>query len=492
MSRMRKRSDEEIIMLKHDFLWGGAIAAHQVEGAYNVEGKGLSIADVMTGGSRTCPRRITDGIEAGAYYPNHDGIDLYHHYREDVALFAEMGFKCLRTSIAWSRIFPQGDELVPNEKGLAFYDELFDECLRYGIQPVVTLSHFEMPWNLVKKYGGWRNRQTIEFFLRFAEVCIRRYRGRVKYWMTFNEINNQMMTGSPIYAFTNSGILFDGDEDRTKAVYQAAHYQFVASALAVQRAHEIDPLNQVGCMIAATPVYPYSCNPEDILLAQREERRLVLQFADVQVRGHYPAYLQKEWERRGYHLDITPEDSSELEKGCVDYIGFSYYMSCTMSAEQRPFAADNEIEAFAGSVPNPYLATTGWGWTIDPEGLRYMLNLLYDRYEKPLFIVENGFGYQDQVEPDGTIHDQNRIDFLRQHIREMKKAVDEDGVNLMGYTVWGCIDPVSFTTGEMKKRYGFIYVNKQDDGSGDYSRHPKDSFYWYKKVIASNGEDLDE
>lgn len=478
-------------MLKHDFLWGGAVAAHQVEGAYNTDGKGLSIADVMTGGSRTCPRKITDGIQPGAYYPNHDGIDFYHHYREDIALFAQMGFKCLRTSIAWSRIFPQGDELVPNEKGLAFYDDLFDECLKYGIEPVVTLSHFEMPWHLAKHYGGWRNRQTISFFLRFAEVCFQRYRGKVKYWMTFNEINNQMMTGSDIYAFTNSGILFEKGEDRTKAVYQAAHYQFVASALAVRKAHEIDPQNQVGCMIAATPIYPYSCSPEDVLLAQREERRLVLQFTDVQVRGHYPAYLQKEWDRCGYTLDITPEDLAQLKKGCVDFIGFSYYMSCTMSAEQRSSVADNEIEAFAGSVPNPFLATTGWGWTIDPKGLRYMLNTLYDRYEKPLFIVENGFGYQDEVAADGTVHDQNRIDFLRQHIREMKKAVEEDGVDLMGYTVWGCIDPVSFTTGEMKKRYGFIYVNKQDDGSGDYSRHPKDSFYWYKKVIGSNGENLD-
>lgn len=473
--------------MRKDFLWGGAVAAHQVEGAYRAGGKGLSIADVMTAGSKTQARRITDGVLQGEYYPNHEGIRFYEHYKEDIRLFAEMGFRCLRTSIAWSRIFPKGDETQPNEEGLLFYDRLIDELLKYQIQPVITLSHFEMPYALVKKYGGWRNRKMIDFFVRFAVTVMERYKHKVTYWMTFNEINNQIILTNPIYAFTNSGILFQEGEDRLRTVYQAAHYQFVASALAVSRGHEICPGFQIGCMAAAAPVYPYSCNPDDVLLAQKEERKNLF-FTDVQVRGHYPSYVKKEWERMGYCLDITQEDLDQIRHGCVDYLGFSYYLSSTMCTDDSVKKLGNDLAANADAVGNPYLEMTPWGWTIDPKGLRYILNEYYERYEIPLFIVENGFGYEDEIE-DGQIHDKNRIAYLREHIREMVKAVDEDGVDLIGYTVWGCIDPVSFTTGEMRKRYGFIYVDKKDDGSGTYKRIPKDSFYWYQNVIAQNGEE---
>ena len=474
--------------MRNDFLWGGAVAAHQVEGAYQADGKGLSIADVMTGGSRTRAREITSGVLEDRYYPNHDGIRFYDFYKEDVRLFAEMGFKCFRTSIAWSRIFPKGDELVPNEAGLRFYDGLFDELHRYGIEPVVTLSHFEMPYHLVQAYGGWRSRKLIEFYVRFALTVMERYQNKVKYWMTFNEINNQMMLLNPIYAFTNSGIRFREGENPLKTIYQAAHYQFVASAEVVRRGHAINPEFQIGCMIAATPIYPFSCAPEDMLLAQREERKFSLFFPDVHARGHYPAYAKKEWERLGYQLDITEEDLTIMQKGCVDYIGFSYYMSSAVAAGGRG-QKGGEGAGSAFTVENPYIPATDWGWSIDPKGLRYVLNQYSERYELPLFIVENGFGYEDQVE-NGQIHDTNRIAYLKSHIEEMIKAVEEDGVDLMGYTVWGCIDPVSFTTGEMRKRYGFIYVDKMDDGSGTYRRIPKDSFYWYKKVIASNGAEL--
>lgn len=474
--------------MKKDFLWGGAVAAHQVEGAYRAGGKGLSIADVMTAGSKTVPRRITDGIEEGCYYPNHEGIRFYEHYKEDIRMFAEMGFKCFRTSIAWSRIFPNGDEETPNEEGLQFYDDLLDELKKYEIEPLITLSHFEMPYYLVKKYGGWRNRKLIDFFVRFAVTVMERYKDKVKYWLTFNEINNQMLVESDIYPFTNSGILFHEGEDRRQVVYQAAHYEFVASALTVKKGHEICPDFQIGCMLAALPYYPYSSRPEDLLLAQREDRKSLF-FTDVQVRGHYPAYILKEWEQKGYQLDILPEDQEIMQQGCVDYLGFSYYYTNTVTTDKGIASIGDKIMGSGNEVENPYLPTTPWGWTIDPVGLRYTLNQYYDRYEVPLFIVENGFGYEDVLE-DGKIHDDNRIHFLREHIREMKKAIEEDGVDVLGYTVWGCIDPVSFTTGEMRKRYGFIYVDKKDDGSGTYRRIRKDSFFWYQGVIASNGEKL--
>lgn len=474
--------------MKENFLWGGAVAAHQVEGACQAGGKGLSIADVMTAGSRTKAREITDGIVEGKYYPNHEGIRFYDFYKEDIALFAEMGFKCFRTSIAWSRIFPNGDEEMPNEEGLRFYDALFDELLSHGMEPVVTLSHFEMPFGLVKKYRGWRSREMIGFFVRFAETVMERYRDKVKYWMTFNEINNQMILSNGIYAFTNSGILFEEGEDRLKTVYQAAHYEFVASAMTVKLGHEINPEFKIGCMAAATPVYPRTCNPDDVLLAMEEDRKNLF-FTDVHARGRYPSYVKMDWERRGYVFDITPEDLAAMEQGCVDFIGFSYYLSSVMSADPKVEKLGDDLAASLDAVENPYLEMTPWGWTIDPKGLRYVLNQYYDRYQLPLFVVENGFGYEDRLE-DGQIHDGNRIEYLGNHIRQMVMAVDEDGVDLLGYTVWGCIDPVSFGTGEMRKRYGFIYVDKDDEGNGSYRRIRKDSFYWYRDVIARNGVDV--
>lgn len=474
--------------MKENFLWGGAVAAHQVEGACQAGGKGLSIADVMTAGSRTKAREITDGIVEGKYYPNHEGIRFYDFYKEDIALFAEMGFKCFRTSIAWSRIFPNGDEETPNEEGLRFYDALFDELLSHGMEPVVTLSHFEMPFGLVKKYRGWRSREMIGFFVRFAETVMERYRDKVKYWMTFNEINNQMILSNGIYAFTNSGILFEEGEDRLKTVYQAAHYEFVASAMTVKLGHEINPEFKIGCMAAATPVYPRTCNPDDVLLAMEEDRKNLF-FTDVHARGRYPSYVKMDWERRGYVFDITPEDLAAMEQGCVDFIGFSYYLSSVMSADPKVEKLRDDLAASLDAVENPYLEMTPWGWTIDPKGLRYVLNQYYDRYQLPLFVVENGFGYEDRLE-DGQIHDGNRIEYLGNHIRQMVMAVDEDGVDLLGYTVWGCIDPVSFGTGEMRKRYGFIYVDKDDSGNGTLERVRKKSFAWYRDVIASNGENL--
>ena len=474
--------------LRKDFLWGGAVAAHQLEGAYREGGKGLSIVDVVTAGDVNTPRQIGTEIEPGKNYPNHEAIDFYHRYKGDIALLAEMGFKCFRTSIAWTRIFPNGDELTPNEEGLKFYDDLFDECHKYGIEPVVTLSHFEMPLHLTKTYGGWRSRQLIEFFVRFAVTCFTRYKDKVKYWMTFNEINNQANYSADWGVYFNSGFVCAPGENREQAMYQAAHYELVASAEAVRRGHEIDPDLQIGCMIAMCPIYPATCKPEDVLMAERAMQRRYY-YADVHAKGVYPPNIPALWKRRGFTIDITDEDRAVLKAGCVDYIGFSYYMSFAVAHKAENAAYD--YDESRDLVRNPFVKASDWGWQIDPVGLRYSLNWFTDHYGLPLFIVENGLGAYDTMLPDGTVEDDYRIDYLRAHIEQMKKAVEEDGVDLMGYTPWGCIDLVSAGTGEMDKRYGFIYVDKHNDGSGTLERSRKKSFYWYKKVIASNGEDLD-
>lgn len=498
--------------LRKDFLWGGAVAAHQLEGGWNAGGKGVSVADVMTAGANSVERRITDGVLPGENYPNHEAIDFYHRYKDDVRLFAELGVNCFRTSIAWTRIFPNGDESEPNEEGLQFYDDLFDECLKNGIEPVITLSHFEMPYHLVTEYGGWRNRRLIDFFVRFAEVVMTRYKDKVKYWMTFNEINNQANFDLDFAPFTNSGLKFVEGENREKIMYQAAHYELVASAKVVDLGHKINPDFQIGCMIAMCPIYPATCKPEDMMAAQVAMQRR-LWFTDVHARGHYPSYMLKYFERKAFDLDITPEDIEDLSKGEVDYIGFSYYMSFAIKDQAEkidpslklnymPSTAEKmENQEHLGAptfdyienrdlVKNQYVEASEWGWQIDPLGLRYSMNWFNERYEKPLFIVENGFGAVDKVEEDGSIHDPYRVEYLKAHIEAMKDAVEYDGVDLMGYTPWGFIDLVSAGTGEMKKRYGFIYVDKDNEGNGSLERSKKDSFEWYSQVIASNGEKL--
>jgi len=473
-------------MLRKDFLWGGAVAAHQLEGGWKEGGKGISVADVMTAGGNGVERRITDGIIDGEYYPNHDAIDFYHHYKEDIRLFAEMGFKCFRTSIAWSRIFPDG-EGSPNEEGLRFYDEMFDTCRAYGIEPVITLSHFEMPYALVKKYGGFRSRQCIDCFVAFARVCFERYKDKVTYWMTFNEINNQADYNRDFAPFTNSGLVYEAGENRELVMYQAAHYELVASARAVKAGREINPGFQIGCMIAMCPIYPYSCHPKDMMMSVSAMQKRYW-FADVHVRGAYPEYMNAYFDRKGFVLDITAKDLADLKQGCVDYIGFSYYMSFVVRHNEENPGYDYREDI--DRTVNPYIASSDWGWPIDPEGLRYSMNWLYERYGLPLFIVENGFGAYDKKETDGAVHDEYRIRYLREHIAAMKECVKQDGVDLIGYTPWGCIDLVSAGSGEMEKRYGFIYVDKDNQGHGTGQRSRKDSFHWYKKVIETNGEEL--
>lgn len=471
--------------LPNKFLWGGAVAAHQVEGAYNEGGKGLSIADVLTAGANGADRKITDEIKNGEYYPNHEAIDFYHRFKDDIKLFAEMGFKCFRTSIAWSRIFPNGDDEMPNENGLKFYDELFDELIKNNIEPVVTLSHFEMPYALVKNYGGWKNRKLIDLFVIYAKTVFKRYHKKVKYFMTFNEINNQENYSYPLFGFSCSGVVFNKDPNPRECMYNVVHNQFVAAALATKAAHEIEPSLKVGCMLAFVPIYPFSCNPDDIMKCQKAMHKRYL-FGDVMVRGHYPDYIKKEWEKDDIKVNITEEDEQALKEGTADYIGISYYMSAVVDSKET--SQESGVNGLEGGVDNPFIKKTEWGWNIDPVGLRYSLNALYERYEKPIFIVENGLGANDEQDENGNINDEQRIEYLKAHIEQLKKAVLSDGVDVIGYTPWGCIDCVSFTTGEMKKRYGFIYVDKNNDGSGTLKRTRKRSFRWYQNVISSNGE----
>ena len=475
------------------FYWGGATAANQFEGAWNVDGRGPSVDDHFTGGTKDKPRTITVDIEPDVLYPNHDGIDFYHHYEEDIALFAEMGFNMFRMSISWSRIFPNGDDEQPNELGLAFYDKVFDCCRVHGIEPLVTLSHYEMPYHLVEKYNGWASRELIGFFEKYCQTVFDRYHDKVRYWLTFNEIDCAMMGG--FGNIMGLGILPDHDWDVNFADcpwddpqrrYEGLHNQFVASAKAVLAAHEIDSENKVGCMIAGSANYPYSCNPDDVLAAHDAMDKSNFYCGDVQVRGAYPCWAPELWKKEGVDLSVlAKKDADILKAGTVDFYSFSYYMSSTTSVEKSAKEGGNIF----GGAGNPYLKKSDWGWAIDPEGLRYYLECVYDRYQVPLMIVENGLGAVDEVAPDGSIHDTYRIDYLRSHIQEMEKAI-EHGVDLMGYTMWGCIDLVSASTGEMKKRYGFIYVDKDNEGKGSLARSRKDSFLWYKKVIATNGNDL--
>ncbi|NEX76251.1 6-phospho-beta-glucosidase [Aeromonas rivipollensis] len=466
------------------FLWGGALAANQAEGAHLEGGKGLTTVDMIPHGANRMAvklgqeKRFT--LRDDEFYPSHEAIDFYHRYPEDIALMAEMGFTVFRTSIAWARLYPKGDEAEPNPEGIAFYRALFEECRKYGIEPLVTLCHFDVPMHLVVEYGSWRNRQMVDFFTRYARTCFEAFDGLVKYWLTFNEIN--ILLHSP---FSGAGLVFEEGEEREQVKYQAAHHELVASALATRIAHEVNPHNQVGCMLAGGSFYPYSCKPEDVWAALQKERENLL-FIDVQARGAYPAYAASLFREKGIQLVKAPEDDDIL-KHSVDFVSFSYYASRCASADmnQDNTSAANVVK----SLRNPHIQQSQWGWGIDPLGLRITMNSLYDRYQKPLFLVENGLGAIDEINADDEIEDDYRIDYLRAHISAMGDAI-ADGVPLLGYTSWGCIDLVSASTGEMSKRYGFVHVDRDDAGQGTLARRRKKSFWWYRQVIASNGEDL--
>ena len=473
-----------------NFLWGGATAANQFEGGWQEDGKGVSVPDIITGGSHTVSRRIEPSLSDEYWYPSHEAIDFYHHYEEDIALFAEMGFKIFRMSINWTRIFPTGMEEEPNEEGLAFYDKVFACLKKYNIEPLVTLCHYELPYALSEKYNGWVSREVIDLFVKHCKVLFERYQDQVKYWLTFNEINCATLYTGTMQSINN----FNGQtgpykdfKDDVQGRFQGLHHQFVASAIVTKYAHEHYPQFQMGCMIGFLPYYGHTCNPDDQLLAQQTMQMVDYFSSDVQLRGYYPSYSKRYFKENNIQITFAPEDEQILREGCVDFYTFSYYMTfCAANDPNVEITAGNLL----GGARNPYLEVSDWGWQIDPKGLRWSLNEIYDRYQVPLMIVENGLGAYDKKDEDGLIHDDYRIAYMRKHIEQMAEAI-EDGVDLIGYTPWGCIDLVSLSTGEMAKRYGMIYVNKFDDGTGDLSRERKDSFFWYQKVIASNGEDLD-
>lgn len=468
-------------MFPENFLWGGAIAANQCEGAYLTDGKGLSIQDVLPKGIKA-PRTekpVSENLKL-------EGIDFYHRYKEDIRLFAEMGFKVFRLSIAWSRIFPKGNEKEPNIKGLEFYDQVFDECHKYGIEPLVTLSHYETPLYLAEQYDGWRSRELIEFYKTYVTTVFSYYKDKVKYWLTFNEINSVLE--SP---FMSGGINTPKEKLAKQDLYQAIHHELTASAWAVKIGHEINPDFQIGCMILSMPVYPLTPDPSDVIAAMKEENKNYM-FADVQVRGTYPGYAKRFFQEQNITLEITEEDKTILTN-TVDFISFSYYVSvCATGDPEKNVRGEGNL---LGGVPNPTLASSEWGWQIDPQGLRYVLNQYYDRYQKPLFIVENGLGAVDELIKDEngdlTVIDTYRIDYLKDHLLQVEEAI-QDGVPVMGYTAWGCIDLVSASSAEMRKRYGFIYVDRNDDGTGTFHRYKKKSFHWYKRVIETKGNSLHE
>ncbi|TCS80084.1 glycoside hydrolase family 1 protein [Pectinatus cerevisiiphilus] len=462
-----------------NFLWGGAVAANQCEGAYNEDGKGLDIQDIMPRGIKGLPtdKPTMDNMKL-------IGIDLYHRYKDDIKLFAEMGFKVFRTSIAWSRIFPNGDDAEPNEQGLAFYDALFDECHKYGIEPLVTISHYETPLHLARKYNGWVSRDLIGFYENYVRTIFMRYGKKVKYWLTFNEINSVLH--EPLMS---GGIMTPKEKLTLQDLYQAVHHELVASALATKIGHEMMPEAKIGCMVLSMPIYPLTPHPDDVIAAMKADHMNYF-FGDVHVRGQYPEYIKRYF--RENHIELQIEDGDEeILKHTVDFVSFSYYMSVceTADLEKKKKGKGNLM----GGVPNPYLPSSEWGWQIDPQGIRYILNMFWDRWQKPLFIVENGLGAMDELIDDEqggkTVQDDYRISYLNDHLVQVNEAI-KDGVSVMGYTTWGCIDLVSASSAEFKKRYGFIYVDRHDDGSGTLARYKKKSFFWYKDIIASNGDML--
>ncbi len=469
-------------MRRAEFLWGGSIAAHQCEGAWDQDGKGIGIMDLVTQGTYEEPREICQTIELGKRYPSHEGIDFYHRYKEDIALFAEMGFKALRISIDWSRIYPKGDEQEPNLLGIQFYQNVVDELLKHGIEPIVTLYHFEMPVHLVREYGSWVNPKVVDFYLNYCQTMFEALKGKVRYWVTFNEMNHidPQTEASDIFTYIIAGLKYTEMDNKKQTLARISYNMTLASVKAVKLARIVDPENQIGCVFGLTPAYPLNCDPQNVMNSFKETDREFYQI-DAMCMGRFPEYKLKEYQAQGIELVISEEDAVAFAEGKLDFIGLNYYSSSVAHYE----GDDENEETLFGGTQNPYLEQSKWGWAIDPTGLRYLLNYIYRRYGLPIIITENGLGAVDQLEADGTIQDDYRIEYVQKHLEQMEKAIVEDYVDCFGYLMWGPIDLVSATTGEMKKRYGFIYVDKNDDQTGSLARMKKKSFTWYQEMIAA-------
>ncbi len=477
---MRKATDN----FPKDFLWGGAIAANQAEGAFDVGGKGLCLADIgqyysqkpldKKANLEMSSEEIREALEnKEAIFPKRWGIDFYHTYDSDLELLARLGLKSFRTSINWARIFPNGDDETPSQEGLLYYDNLIDSIIAHGMVPMITISHYEMPLHLSLAYNGWLSRKTISFFLNYCRVLFRRYRKKVRHWILSNQMN--LITQE---SFNHLGIPSDRTENLEEAKYQALHHELLACALAAQLGHSIDSENQIGVMLSGGPAYAATCVPEDVMATMRHNQ-MELFCSDVLLRGRYPGYALRFFEENHFHISFDPEDEKILANR-ADFLAFSYYY--TRICDKESF--ENHNRAYR----NPSLPANPWGWSIDPVGLRFTLNYYYDRYQCPIYVVENGIGYFDKLEEDGTIHDPYRVDYLKQHISQLREAV-LDGVDVRGYYVWAPIDIVSCSSSEMSKRYGFIYVEQDDLGQGSRRRILKDSYFWFRRLISANGSE---
>ena len=467
-------------MANKDFLWGGSIASHQCEGAFGEDGKGIGIMDLVTVGNVSTPRDFHDEIKEGVVYPSHYGIDFYHRYKEDIALFKEAGFSALRISIDWSRIYPNGDEDEPNRAGIEHYRDVIMELRKNGIEPIVTLFHFEMPMNVVKKYGSWTSRKTVDLYLKYAKTMFTEFKDIVTYWSTFNEMNHMDsdMEMTDFFTYMNTGLCYSRLEEPKKVMVHCSYNMTLASVKAVKIGHEINPDFKIGCVFGLSPVYAWSCDPADSIKAFQAMDKDWYQ-VDAMTKGEFPEYKLETYRQRGVDIRISKEDKQAFRDGKIDFIGVNYYGSAVESAK----GAEDGDSNFFGGQSNPYLEKSDWGWTIDPLGLRYLMMMLDRRYKLPMIITENGLGAVDVLE-DGTVHDQYRIHYLKSHLDQLKIAIEEDKVNCFGYLMWGPIDLISATTGEMKKRYGFIYVDQDDAGNGTLRRYKKDSFDWYKKYTS--------
>lgn len=460
-----------------DFMWGASTSAYQVEGAWNEDGKGPSVMDMAKHPEGTSDFKVCS--------------DHYHHYKEDIALFAEMGFKVYRFSIAWTRVFPKGTGEV-NQKGIDFYNDLINELLAHNIEPVVTMYHFDLPYALQEK-GGWSNRETIDAFENYAKVLFTHFGDRVKYWLTINEQNMMILHGTAI------GTVDPSIENPEKELYQQNHHMLLAQAKVMKLCHDMCPNAKIGPAPNITSIYPASSKPEDVLAAHNWSSIRNWLYLDMAVFGRYNNVAWSYMEEKGYTPTIEDGDMEILKDAKPDFIAFNYYTTATVeqsmndASDRNASGGDQQIVLGEPGVyrgaSNPHLEKTEFGWEVDPVGFRNTLREIYDRYNLPLLITENGLGAYDKLEEGDVVNDDYRIDFLRKHIEQAQLAIT-DGVQIMGYCPWSAIDLVSTHQGYVK-RYGFVYVNRDEFDLKDLRRIKKKSFYWYKKVISTNGENLD-
>ena len=475
----------EIVMSKQkfpdNFLWGASSSAFQIEGAWNEDGKGLTVADFNS--FKRSEKQADTKVAS----------DFYHHWKSDIALMKELGMKVYRFSLSWARIIPDGDGEV-NQKGLDFYRNVIEELVRQGIQPFVTLYHFDLPYALVEKYNGWEDRRCVFAFERYAKVCFEAFGDLVKYWQVINEQNLMIRVNERMNIYETD----DWKADKMRA--QMDYHMFLAHALATKACHELVLDGKIAPAVSSTCTYPLTNKPEDVWSAKMNDAMKTVYCLDMHYYGQYPGYYMRYLDERNIVPEMLPEDKEILSHGRPDYLAVNYYRTlCTSylpETEEHPKGSrvfrGNEVDfdqyGYCRDEVNENLTRSEYGAAIDPNGLRMVLNDYYARYRLPIIITENGLGVPDELTPDERVHDDYRIDYLRKHIEACRLAI-EDGVEMLGYSPWSFMDLLSSHQG-FRKRYGFVYVNREDHDEKDLQRIKKDSYYWYQKVIQTNGEDL--